>query len=329
MPGGDRWIGDYRSMGLVEWPAGLREAMRARARRATGRFMGWTWLAVAAFVFSVAMAAVASGPSGRLWKPEFVFAGMGVLVFLVAVLRGNDWQKERIKARKALRSERLERFELGRHVEEEVAANRALGMEIGLGMPRVLLVAPSSALLLQVDGEAAVAVEEVVVHETGARAPSLPESGEGSSSAPLSPEEREELGRLIRVCRRPWKWIYLFYVWVSVGVSALAYRLAIGGGVDAEDWVLSGAVVILWPLMTHSIFFGGHRRRRRLVAALRRDLRNGRAEVVEGYVAAREARESQDGVGHPPVVTPEEVRRLCESGLWWEVDGVPAAWRRA
>ena len=131
MPGGDRWIGDYRSMGLVEWPAGLREAMRARARRATGRFMGWTWLAVAAFVFSVAMAAVASGPSGRLWKPEFVFAGMGVLVFLVAVLRGNDWQKERIKARKALRSERLERFELGRHVEEEVAANRALGWRSG------------------------------------------------------------------------------------------------------------------------------------------------------------------------------------------------------
>ncbi len=319
-----RWIDDYRSAGLVDWPDGLRDAITSMFRRSTRRMICWYVFIPIGVGIGIAIAML----SDR-WLDEVAATILGTVVAAIGVgigvLRGNDYHKERIKAKDALRCDRVERFELGQHVLDEIGAAIGLGLRATHeGIPRVLYVCPSASLGLQVDRLVLDSLQHVrirVVHAV----PVADGVGPGEE-LPLTDEEITEIRSFIRETKRHWKWLYLVYAALSVGFL-LRLSQFLMGELSREDLNASVSGSLLWLVLT-LVVLGPHRRNRVFLWGLGRDLRRGTTEVVEGHVAVVELVASGK-MRAEPVVKPSRVRRLSVSGVWWEVDGTPAVWRRA
>jgi len=324
----DRWIDDYLSVGLVDWPEGLRSHFESIRRRSTRKLLMWLLISPGGLVLGIAIAFLGyNSPVHPVTSAiALVLCAIGILGFPLTMLLGNDAHKVRISAKKALRCERPERFELGYHVEEEAAAARALGAKVTLdGVPRALLIEPGLSLVLQIDDVPQGEFKEVRVRET-ARAETSSDQVAGPSQRPLDTAECDELRSHIRSRARFFWWFYPIYAVVTVTFGLLCYSLIVNHAVPSTDIGFSIMVAIAWIGGTWFVF-GPLRNVRRTLALLRTDLRAGMTEIVDGHVAVKEVLEisgNQDG----PVVNPSVVRRLSESGIWRDIDGTPAPWRR-
>ena len=119
----------------------------------------------------------------------------------------------------------------------------------------------------------------------------------------------------------------LVYAWLTFGFAGWGYRLLTGYPMEPFDWTYVATVGVLWPLATFWLRVP-FRRWRRVLPRLRRDLRAGVAETIEGHVAAADLRASRPLDESSLRINPSVVWRLPQSGLWWDVDGIPAGWRR-
>jgi len=329
MPSEDRWIDDYLSVGLVDWPEGLRSHFESMLRRSTRKLLMWLLISPGGLLFGVAIAFAGYNTAVHPVTSAIALSlcAIGILGLPLTMLLGNDAHKVRISAKKALRCDRPERFELGHHVEEEAAAARALGVKATLdGVPRALIIEPGSSLLLQVDDAPAQALKEVHVRKT-AHVEFAPELINQTGRRPLDTAERDELRRHIRSKARSIWWVYPAYTVVTLTFGMLCYSLIVMHALPKTDLLFSIMTPIAWIGGTWFVF-GPFRIVRRSLARFRRDLRAGMTEIVEGHVAVKDLRESGRLV-HDPIVNPSVVRRLSESGIWWEIDGTPAPWRRS
>ncbi|MEM9166175.1 MAG: hypothetical protein AAGB48_04045 [Planctomycetota bacterium] len=320
----DRWIQDYRSVGLVEWPNGLRDTLALRLRHSTRKLLIWMLISSGCILLGVGIVLLGYLDILRDIAPPILFA-VSVLAFPIAILRGNDFHKVRIKAKQASRCTHPERFEIARHVDEELAAMKALGLQVeNEAIPRALFVDPATSLVLQIDDEVPASFERANIRVIQSDIEQSP-TQECTESA-LSEHERAELRSWIDRTRRPWKWRYLFYVGISAGFFAWVYRLIVGLPTDRSDWGFFGLVTSLWLPMTYWVFVP-HRNLRKRLASMRQDAREGILEIIEGHQAVAHLVASGEIADTPPV-QPCLVKRLSVSKVWWTVDGVPAAWRR-
>ncbi len=326
MPGEERWIGDYRSVGLVDWPPELRRGLVERLRRTNRKLL--LWLVAPPGLLLAGCGLGLAAESLRLpgsFAILLVFAGAAVIALGGAILRGNDLLKLRGPLRQVLRCERPERFEPSPHVLEEIRASRALGRALpDWNLPTPLLIDPASSRLLQA-GEAPAAelklMQVLVTEGVGAAV----DYGDLPAAVALTEAELEELGAFIRRHTRHWASLYRWYTFVSVVAGIWIYRIASGQKLAVVTWGFAIAGILLWIWMTRQVL-GPHRVQRRIIGSLRRDREAGTTEAIAGATAVADLR--REGQAIEGVVTPGIVRRLA-SGLWWEVDGTPAVWRRS
>ena len=323
----DRWIGEYQSVGPVEWPQGLRADIEAKLRRATRKLMFWVYMCPGNILVGVAIAALGYSTAAHPVTSAIglALAGIGLLSFPVSLLLGNDARKLRSKAKAAWRCRLPEKFELGVHAEEELEAARGRGEDIAEdSFVRAIYIDPVSSLVLQVDDEPMRVLDPVKVKGV-ARPAGSSAFGEGPREHRLSEGELEELRKYVRSGRVSLLGLHAFYALLTVGfvlvwTSIILHWPSHGAGVGA-----SVLISLLWVVKTLAVI-GPERTRGRLLALLRRDVREGDCEVVEGRDAVRDLAPSAslDDDDDLPAV----VRRLRESKVWWEIDGTPAAWRR-
>lgn len=311
-----RWIGDYRSVGLVDWPGGLREALRARLRRANRMIMLWVVIpAITLFLWAV-VHIVDSFAGLGFTNPAI--GGIGFMVGGAAVavccLPGNDYHKIRLSLKRALRCAQLERFRLGDHVNDEIDTATLLGLGASIErvtdqLPRTLLVNPRRSLLLQVDDGPLDLPCEVVIRTIGVNAAARVTSG--FAEIELTPCERDELRGFVARLREEHLKSLVMLGFLSIPLQSLVLIAK----------VLWEAASLLYPRKD----LDG----RVLIRDLKLDLRFGLTEIVDGDRAVAEFRQVGAWSQHVSPVTPIWVRRLSVSKVWWEVEGVPAIWRRS
>lgn len=334
-PHPQRWIGDYCSAGRVDWPAGLRDALAATRRRARRSSLKWAATPPALFLLIVAVGFACEPFLARPTPtPVLITIAMVFLVVLiVTILCVNDLRKVLSSIHAVERSDHLERFVLGTHVLDDVAAAKALGLFASLdGIAQALYVEPRSALLLQADDAPLAAPQPVTITEPApSHAPAQSRQHQApippiGSTHPLVTAELDELRRYLKTAARRQSVFWLIYLALSAGISVISYRVATGLPIS-EDLGFAILVTVFWVFATVAIFRQVLPERRRL-RLLRKDIHDGISEVVAGHIAIADWRNAHALDATAVQINPEVVRRLPNSGVWWEVDGVPATWRR-
>ena len=106
-----RWFENYRSTGLIDWPAEIRDDVRRELSVARTRCLPWVAVTVVAAVVGLAAAlAIAFNTNIQL-----IFAtvplGLWALVGGIAGFRGEEYRERWKAAKDALREHQLETFE--------------------------------------------------------------------------------------------------------------------------------------------------------------------------------------------------------------------------
>ncbi|MFK7883385.1 MAG: hypothetical protein AB8F26_04265 [Phycisphaerales bacterium] len=324
-----RWIDDYRSAGLVDWPVDLRKSLIASRRKAIRTILICGLpppiLFVVAFIVSIEgssymPALLATAIEIVLWTVTILWAAVGFSIARKA-------RKRRRLAKRALRSPQLERFELSEHVDEQAAAAAELGaIPVIHSTALALYIAPRSSLILQVedtilnDPEPAeirtvAAASEVDAHGIGVR--------------PLTTAEAEEIRQLIRRAGHRVLWVIPFFGGFSFFL-VMGCVAALSRGLSTGDWITFGVLSSLWLRVTIEIVGRGGVVRRffRFRRGLLADIAADEVEIIPGHIAIVELAAKNDPDDPPPEVIPGLVVRLPQSGRWWSCDGVPAVWRR-
>lgn len=319
-PSLERWIDDHRSVGAVPWPDGVRDELRLLRRGSlAGASLGCPVALILLVLALLLLVQWTPSRSGHwLLLPCIVLPA-------IAWLYGRDHRTRRRAITRALRCEALERFEIAEHVEEESRAAAALGA-VG-AMPEqfgALLVASPAGMVVRV-GDRTRSPTPVTIRLIQHYRTSLPAVG---AIRPLTDWERNEVRRHARhIASTPW---LVVTGCVSVGMLA-------GLAIFVGHWIGTGtaptASQALRALMTAAFLVFLVRARPHIKAerqfrrSLGRDARDGLLETVDGATAVADlvARHGRDA---RPTVTPTIVTRLQRSGVWWEIDGTPASWRR-
>lgn len=337
-PPTDRWIGDYRSIGLCEWPAGLRESFGGFRRRATRRAFVWLALLLVVLVIAITAAALADRLFPRPLSDAVLITAViaGGILTIPVILGLSDALRRRTDLGRLLQYSHVERFELSQHVRDEVAAARALGINASVEeLPVSLFVIPAPpghpqapGVLVQVDQHAQAPPALVIVRSLAHRSeePRTPIT-DSTGWEPLSPSELQELRLSIRMGTQAFRRFSIVYTLFSIGVAALALRLLVGGGIPGTTIFWFIVIPVAWLFMTWR-GLPGMLRQRQALKMLRLDLAVGRTLVQDGRTAIAELRSAGLLDPREPIVNPGVVRLLPHSRYWWEVDGVPAAWRR-
>jgi hypothetical protein len=334
-PRSQRWIGDYCSTGKVDWPADLRDALAVNRRRVRRSLLKWAATPPALFLLIVAIG-FACEPFLSRPTPTPVLVTVAIvflLVLIVTILCVNDLRKVLSNIHAAERGEQLERFALGNHVLEDVAAANALGLSASLeGIAQTLYVEPRSSLLLQTDDTPLAAPQPVTITEPAAsHAPAQSQQHQATippigGTQPLTAAELDELRRYLKATARRQSVFWLIYLALSTGVCVTGYRVAMGLPIR-EDLDFAILVTVFWVFANVALFRQVLPERRRLWL-LRKDMHDGISEVVAGHKAIADWHNAHALDATAVRINPEVVRRLPNSGVWWEVDGVPATWRR-
>lgn len=326
----ERWIDDYRSVGLVDWPPGLRDTIVHRRRAALRLILicilPQPFLLVATVVFLI---------GGNAYFADWLAAVMGgtliVLMLLwisIGSLAAYKARIRRARDKRSLKAPQLELFELSQHIEEDADAAMELGIT-NAPLPDVLrrYVEPKTRLLLQEDTTPQDELLRVSIRTLAADA--TPNDG-ALGIRPLEPHEIDEIRALSSRAGRWLLWLPAIYlamtVYVFLGTVAIFNRtLSIG------DWLGFFITGTFWLAISKAAISpnGLPRRYLRFRAALRSDRKRGEAEMVKGHIAVAELDAKADPYDPPPEIVPELVCRLPETGRWWTFDGVPAPWRRA
>lgn len=337
-PTAERWIGDYRSIGLCEWPAGLRASFGGFRRRATHRVFVLLALLLVVLVIAIAAAVLADRLFQRPLSDAVLISAViaGGILMIPLVLGLSDALRRRADLGRLLQYPHVERFDLSPHVREEVAAARALGINASVeGLPVSLFVIPAPpgdpqapSVLVQVDNHAQTPPALVIVRSLAPTSEAPPTfSPDSAGWEPLSPAELDELRLSIRMAAQASRRFTIVYTLLSLGVAALALRLVVGGGIPAAAIFWFIVIPLAWLFMTWR-HLPEMPRRRQVLKMLRLDLAEGRTLVQDGRTAIAELRSAGLLDPREPIVNPGVVRLLPHSRYWWEVDGVPAAWRR-
>ncbi|MCA9277500.1 MAG: hypothetical protein H6815_01780 [Phycisphaeraceae bacterium] len=347
----DRWIGDYRSIGLTEWPQALRERVTALHRRSTWRRRWWliSLLVPVAIVFAgVPIIQDLRPQTGAVIGNVIVTVCVVVSVALVMVglLLAIDHDKFRVRSKGALKRDKIECFVLGEHIQAEAAAAEALGQPIPYaGAPREIWLDPKTCAVLCVGDRVPrllpiVAVRTITRMQSSlvaqhitepvsplpliepAQGPVSPRAKECASERTLDAAEIKEFaGYVKRASLNADPMYYFVYAAVMVALPVMVV-LIWTGYVHLWPHVISSGLAALWMTYRAKRFC----KSRAWVRVLRRDLKRGVVEIIDGYDAIADFGPLPPGVPKP--IPPEVVHRLPESGVWWEADGVPAAWRR-
>lgn len=107
----ERWFGDFRSVGLVDWPEGLRDEVHHELTSVRSEYFRWAALAVLSAVVGVGLAiAVAITPSVHLLFAVPALA-LAMVAPGVAGHCGDDRRERWTSAKAALRGRQLDVFE--------------------------------------------------------------------------------------------------------------------------------------------------------------------------------------------------------------------------
>lgn len=354
-PAVDRWIGDYRSVGLVEWPDDLRDSMSKSWKRP--RFWARFWIVACPVMFVVGLLlgifAVVIKNAG--WSSAAdVALGIGGVMMVIGfvalpffLLLGRDAFRLSSTYRKALREPQVEMFVRSPHVDEEAAVAATLGLASDLsGVATSVYLAPRAGLLVGVQFEThlkpitpplpqIVATLSVPASRLSTEQPPTPESDliesivAPNDAAPrmqiLNAHELAEIATYRRSIGSVKGWVALGVSAAFVGMGVTAFIL---GTIQWWHYIALGLWGLALAAGIRNVLLS-YPARRRLRAALRRDLEGGSLELLPWSLVREEL--LTDGARHEdlPAVPPEFVERLPASKLVWSLDGIPAPWRRA
>jgi len=329
----ERWFGDFRSVGLVDWPEGMRDEFRLERQRLFLPMLLWPVLTVPALAVSIYLNA-ASFLNG--WSPaaaamSWVAVGVGIVVFAFGMMRCRKAWKRRGLIARVLRSDQLERFELSQSVIDEVLLAHARHHDTPeqvdplAGVPLELLIAPRARLLVQIGDERDRPLTEVAIRSVSQHA-GFEESADGYHIQ-LTPDELREL----RAYRRKHMMIIpTTFLLGAIFVSVLALTvttLNAAGPTSYRDKRLIAGTIVFAAAFVYA-FFIEQPKQLRLARLLKRDIEDGFCEILDSVAAA----EDLIAAGLPEEIrvddTPSIVRRLPHSKRWWLIDETPAPWRR-
>jgi hypothetical protein len=330
-PSVERWIDDYRSEGVIEWPEGLRDALREAARKPRRTFRFWILIGPANLGMGVVMIPVSILLNTNGWQVGYATAGLSVFGLVVglcslpfASLLGNDAQKLVRLYKQANDATQIEIFRRGEHVDEYVTASNAIGRPIDLSSsPSHLLISPPHALhvgsvvddqVFPVLPPCPVAVRNLAAVETTTDA-----------SRTFTMEEKDELRKHIRsLGASSWQKDVMTVMGLA-GANAALLGVNI---IQSRDALLLACAFVLLAIVIHRYTNPGLKRRR-LRASLEHDLADDAVWQIAWPSLRAEIIAEGGTTDDLPDVPPEFVERLPNSKLIWTVDGIPAPWRRA
>lgn len=312
----ERWTGDYRSIGLIDWPHDLRAQIEATKSKASRQILG---LAAMALGLIVSVVLVGLGSASTPTFNWLVVTGiiLSILILLAAVLvmcfSGRQTFESRWRAaRRALRNDFVERFEKPHDRDRSDS-----GVEY-------LIAAPDGSLEVASSDSTEPTLERLRIVEI-ATAPET--TDEHIHERELSPSEFQELcDHANRVRDRAWQSVRQLVVGFLV-ISGSVLMLYLAGQMSWPAGLTAAGVSGLW-LATLCNVIRDAPRRLRIARCFDLDLDACVLETVDGS-------EAFDGLDESPLLSqadskpiPGSVHRLSQSKAWWVVDGIPAEWRR-
>lgn len=324
----ERWFGDYRSAGLVDWPDGLRDIIHDRYRRYRRNM--WRWLAAplgilvlgSAGSIIAAIPGVDAHPLGVLGVSLIA----GVAAFALVVLPANDARQASKVALKVWASESLERFAVCPAAVDVCEKMNSVDRELYLrDVPLEILVVPKHDIVLQHDRSPNILLGTLPIMTLGCT--DRPEVELEKGTLPLTASELEEINRRRAMVIKPlWKFL-AFYVALTVAMAGLLVLLVLSPSTLQRDISFSVLVSLVWIYSTWVLIFP-MRHRALLAYRLGRDLVEATCDVLDGDTALDELYATGLPEELRPELPPRVVRRLRHSGLWWLLDDTPAMWRR-
>jgi len=313
----ERWTGEYRSAGLIEWPRDLQSEVEAARSRAFRQILG---LAALAPCLLVSVIIIGLGSSLSPTFNWLVITGLSlsavvliVTVIVMAFCGNQTFELRWWAARVALRNRVVECFEIP--CDESSTES---GTEY-------LILAPEGSIALQSDDSDGLILERTRVIELAATPLG---SGDGHEDRELSAAEVLELrDHVIRLRKRAWQLIWGL-VAATAGSASTVIAIHVASPMSWTFWITTVGSTGL--LLAGSIYlFSFTPRRFRIAQQLELDLEAGTLETVDGDAALDRLDESPPLSQHYSSRSmPLTVHRLSRSQTWWIVDGVPAAWRR-
>jgi len=236
-----------------------------------------------------------------------VLASATAVSLPLAILLGRDQGKLRRLYTAALRNDTLECFE-----PHSVTDSNPI------------LVSPRAELVVCEGDEWRFPPARVLIRQV-ARAP-RERTGELANYAHLKPEELEEIRQHVRAARvRFRRWLIGYTLFSAYALLALVASLT---GAAARSGNLPSAflTLFLWSGSTWWLIKGRPLRSRRVARQLSADLLEGYATCIDGSEAVADY--APDILGLADDSVPTRVWLLAHSGIPWEIDNVPAPWRR-
>ncbi|MFI4854178.1 MAG: hypothetical protein ACIAQF_04250 [Phycisphaerales bacterium JB065] len=305
----ERWTGDYRSIGHVDWPDGLRERVREAQTLAFRGMCRWGSLIVAllaALFYSLwGMMTI----SFHYWWFVFVVVVVGVVlgtgIFLLLQFRAIPHEMRWKAARAALRNEQLERF--------DYSANEPAA----LASQDYLLIAPAGQMVVLESGLDDPTLERVVIRTVA--------SGHAANAIrhnrlPLSGEDKGEIQDRIRENRRHARkgvislLVIVAFVVIVVSTTTVSSPKLIALALTCPTMLL---VIVLTNL--NAVRLNRH---------LKRDLEEGFCILCDTESSVSTPEENGDKASEFPEPSPSITYCLPHSDRLWIIDGVPAPWRR-
>lgn len=324
----ERWFGDYQSVGLVDWPDGLRELLQDRYRR--HRRVMWRWLSIpiSIIILGFAGALVATIPAVGAYPLGVILVSLiaAVAAFALVVLFANDARAASKIALKAWTSESLERFTPCRAAIDEFEKMNLVDRELNFrDAPLEMLILPEGDIVVQHDRSPNIILGTLPIMTLGCT--DQPEVEAETAALSLTASELDEIKNRRKMVLEPlWKFA-VFYIALTVAMAGLVVLFVLSPATLQRDVTFSVFVALLWIYSTWVLAFP--MRQRMLIAyRLGRDLVEATCEVLDGAKAVNELYAAGLPDELRPDSPPRVVRRLRHSGLWWLLDDTPALWRR-
>ncbi|MFG0291890.1 MAG: hypothetical protein ACF8MJ_01920 [Phycisphaerales bacterium JB050] len=328
----ERWFGDYRSVGTVDWPEDLQHDLRTERRGLFRKMVLWPILTLPPLVGSIILNANSFLNS---WSPQlslltWVALGLSLVLFAFGLMRCYLAWIRRQLIRRALRSPQLERFELAPGIIDDILLAHAQTADHPTadpleGTPREVLIAPKPKLLVFVPDCPTSPLTPVTI-QTVSKAQSLDTSVDGHT-LPLTTEELRELRKHRRNCLMV---LPISLVLVAVFVLALNYAtkaLTSSAPMSFRDWkaVIATGCFAIGLLYIFFVEVPSKLKRAKLVG---KDITAGHCDLLDGETALDELSDAPLRTKISLDIPPTIVRRLPHSKLWWQLDDTPAPWRR-
>lgn len=314
--GNQRWLGNYRSEGVLPIDDDLARTLRDVQR--------WSLRHVAGIASIVPLSALVAWlllATGVIQTRELdayfvVPFTVAFVAFLLAMVLGNWPNNRRVWAKKSLKDGQVEKFVLSPGALSELDVRKALGIDALQDVPRTIEVYPGTLTLARVGVEVISRPAEVQVAELAP--PVLGQSAESSANGfrQLSEDEKAELQRVAQVLWRLPRLVGSVVFFSALSVLGFVFHIYVGLSV----LILGvGFVTLAWARSMKMI---NPLRRACLEAA-----RNGRIEFVsrDEAVASLQAKGLPAGIDSIGAFESAEV--LPGHEIPWTLDGEPAPWR--